>query len=270
MEYTWLSISVYCDTAQYNRVLAKGIFPVVNRLQSDGLLRSWFFEFNYNGGSNIVTPMLIQNSDLYQTVQNIANDFKLLFLDVNLHCSSRLITINDLYRPFPVNTLQFGLYSVKDLLDHPHIELKQIISEVFIEAVCDEPIQDEFLVSFGLYLLLASIKADFARHRNPKLIQDLLSEQIGLISLDEETCKELDNLIVEIMEDIEHLTDFHRQSLWFGKWENVCQSNHAGISPLKIFQLVNQLLQMSLQMVGVVTYLTRKYIALTTGQTYEN
>lgn len=263
MEYTWLSISAYCDPVHYHRVLTEVIFPVVSQRQRDRLLGSWFFEFNYNGGPNIVTPMLVQNSNLHQTVENIADDIKLRFCDANLHYPPRLITLEDLYKPFPVNSLQFGVYSVKNLFDHPDIGLKQIISEVFIEAVCEEPIQDESSLCFCLYLLFAAIRE--ALVRNPELVRDLFSGQSDLINLDEEACKDLDNLVNEIGEDIDHLTDFHRKSLWFVKWENACQSKHAYTAPLKVFQLVAQLLQMSPQMAEIVIYSTRKYITLTIG-----
>lgn len=259
MEYTSLSISIFCDTDNNYLVLRKGILTKVRQLQRAGLLKNWYFDFSNNGGSNIITPMLVQTRNINNTVEKIAKYFN-SFFDSNFDCHPKPILIEDLYQPFPVNSIQFGLYKATGLFDNPYISLKQTISDIYIEALCKEPVYDEALLSLSLYLYLMVIKEALASHQGAEQIREFLLDTSESFNTDIEVQEELKNLLTAIVEDIGHHTKYNREISFLNKWEQVCKSRCYLNEPIEIFKLINKHLQLSENVLSIVIYLTSYYI----------
>lgn len=258
MESTWLSISIFCDTDNNYLVLDKGILPKIKQLTGDDILKNWYFKFNNTGGPNIKVPMLVQNTNLNNTVEGIAAYFKSCFY-TNVECTSKPLVIDDLYGLFPTNSIQFGLYEVANLYDNSNIKLKQAISELYIEALCKEPVDEETLLSFSLYLHLVAFK-ETAVFKGVGQIRAFLLDIAKPSNTDAAIQKELINLLQAILADINSNTRYSDELSWLNKWAKVCESDYFLNDPVEVFKLINQHLQLSEKVLNFLIYLLRYHL----------
>lgn len=254
MDRQWLSISLYCDQEHFHHLLKNGVSPALTCIKKRGSLVAWSFEFNGNGGPNIRLSILTLKDRAHETSLLIASFFESFFKQVNYRNCTHAMPGKELYMPFPGNSVQFGLYLTDDSTANDH-DLNMLLSEVLLDALSDDIIDNDSLFSICLYLhfSLALTINKHAEIYNGEILHDL--PDLGRIIIDDD----IKGLANDIFADVSHQTVFANENAWFIRWEKICESATLSKQEKQLPGLIARKLQIALPLLELVYVLTAKY-----------
>jgi len=224
--YSWLVTSLFCRKSNWGKLLAEIDF-FLNKWSETGFLNTYSLEFNYLSGENIRFALLAPAEFADFFAMQLDKHFKDAFLRSGLSVNSAIAPADSVFMPFPENTIQYGLYQpdYTDKLNKYSFAPK--LSELMLEVFRNEEIDDDLIITFGLYLTLVLVKV-FIKDR-PQLVAELINfytnsdneRNAALESKQFANNKEiLSGIIIDIF-------GFHQESnapCWLQKWSEVCES----------------------------------------------
>lgn len=227
-DYTWLSISLFCEKQRWNNLLNDSIYLFLKSNQFCSILTAYTLEFNYEGGSNIRVALLMNNAYIEEFLPKIDAYFKKYYASIKVNENNNNIYPNRIFQPYPPDSIQYGLYKpiVVANRDLDKFNLPIALSKIIIEALKDESFDDETILTFGIYLNVGLIKA--IMQLKPLLIHKLLTSYSlnyynDIVDEDfSDTINKNKNTVFEIVEDILG-SDASRVPFWAETWIKICK-----------------------------------------------
>ena len=222
--YSWLVTSLFCKKSNWGKLLAE-IDIFLNKWSENRFLNTYLLEFNYLSGENIRFALLAPAEFADFFAKQLDKYFKDAFLRSGLSINSAIPAADSIFMPFPENTIQYGLYVPDDIYELNKHSFTPKLSELMLEGLKKEEIDDDLIITFGLYLTLVFIKV-FIKDR-PQLVAELLnfytsSDNEGNAGLEmtQNNIEILSGIIIDIF-------DFYQESnapCWLQEWSEVCES----------------------------------------------
>lgn len=228
-KHLWLSISLYCNKEQWNRLLVEGIHPFVNRLIKEKRLKYYHLELNYSGGENIRLPLFVHASNA-ERIAKYVDDYYRSFFSNNVFPKKEIpFPCEGIFMPFPANSIQYGLYSQEELAaDEINNIFQQYLSDLLIDILGEDTIDDETVLTLSFYLHLSLLKVinengDVNFHELLETPRQLLPEHKQVIDTRfiEEKFSENKVTLLEIARDIMQSTD--NLPDWINAWKHNCE-----------------------------------------------
>jgi len=159
-KYTWLSTSLFCPKINWRYVLCDGIKPFLKSNSCRKYLVSCLIEFNYLGGENIRFSLLTQEENIASFIACVDSFFKNYFFSIENNKTEQPSSSDRVFLPFPANTIQYGLYTPVQIIDADvdRFSIPVQLSVFILEALKEEDIDDEIILTFGYYLSMSLIK----------------------------------------------------------------------------------------------------------------
>lgn len=218
----WLSTSLFCKKAHWNKLLDLGIKPFV---ENNKLVKAFKINFSYLSGDNLQLALLTELDSRIELSNITADYFKHYFQGVAQPSIGLQLGFSGIFMPFSANSIQFGLYQPETLtiVELQKYSLCNGLSQAMIAALKDE-IDDEIILTFGIYLQVGIIKVLFNSMSDLNDLFYLFDENIYN---DDKTSSILianEGIIYEIIQDAveSHLSN---QMEWFNQWCDVCRKN---------------------------------------------
>jgi len=223
----WISTSLFCCKSQWNKLFANGIIPFV----TNNLLDAYTIEFNYLNGENVRFSMLTAETNA-PTIANHADEhFKKYFLNSNLFASEIRLPTGEIFMSFPSNIIRYGLYPPQKIAPNEKrkysfpIELSQII----LNALKDDVIDDETILTLSIYLQIGLIKVinnfhpGFISRFRPLILKDRAQTHISDTSVLRTKFENTKHIFIEIANDVMDNTSEVDNPGWLEKWCNICE-----------------------------------------------
>jgi|GEM_PF-1267958 len=222
----WLSTSLFCSKCEWNKLFADGIVPFV---KDNRILQAYTIELNYLSGENIRLSFLTNDADAQQLAKNTDGHFKDFFLSSNFSSPDIKLPVNGIFKLFPVNTIQYGLYPPQEIerKEKENYSLSIELSQIILDALKDDSIDDEAILTLAFYLQIGLIKVinDF----DEKFINTLKTttqrnfETIS-INIIKARFEESREILSEITTDILHGANKEDIPVWLEQWMILCKT----------------------------------------------
>lgn len=216
----WLSTSLYCLRDDWHLLLSEAINPffTTNLDRIEALV----LEFNYIGGENIRMALLTNEGNADRLSSEADLFFKNAFLRLPFHNKKIALPVQGLFLPFPNNSIQYGLYRG----DYRNYRLQKELSLLMIEALSEESIDDETIVTFAFYLHISLMKVMLKYHTGSteellKLYHSSHSTgtEVSEFSLIKNKFEDNKDMLKEIFLDIMNPVIENTPPNWLSNWE---------------------------------------------------
>lgn len=223
--YSWLATSLFCRKSNWGKLLAEIDF-FLNKW-SENRLSTYLLEFNYLSGENIRFALLAPAELADFFAKQLDKYFKDAFLRSGLSINSAIPAADSIFMPFPENTIQYGLYVPDDIYELNKYSFAPKLSELMLEGLKKEEIDDDLIITFGLYLTLVFVKV-FIKDR-PQLVAELLnfytsSDNERNVGLERTQFANNIEILSGIIIDIFGFYQESNAPGWLQKWSEVCKS----------------------------------------------
>lgn len=156
-ELIWLRSSVFSAKENWHRILEQ-IQIFIDLWKRQQRIKKFILEFNYLSGENIRFSILCRDDFKHLIAKKLNEQFTTFFLKKNFSVKKLALPINGVFLPHPANTIRYGLYNIVNV--NPETEqINMMISLVIIQALCNEPIDEESILTFAFYLYAGTLKA---------------------------------------------------------------------------------------------------------------
>ncbi|MBB5440701.1 hypothetical protein HDC92_004404 [Pedobacter sp. AK017] len=221
----WLSISLFCDREHWHTLLYKGIMPFVKGASAQLILDACQLEFNDTDGENIRLKLLANKNNSKLLTEKADRYFKQFFVALKLPFKEIQLPPDELFIPFPPNSIQYGLYTTASSSNLKNCQLETGLSDVMTEALDNQVIDEESIITLGFYLHVGLLKV--LKHRKLDFAyKDVLQQYTGYASADTgQMYKEYQDskeMLAEIYEDIMGQENYGNIP-WLGKWMYLCE-----------------------------------------------
>jgi hypothetical protein len=149
-----LYTSLFSAKEKWNILLQEGIKEFYKRYED--LLSDCEVEFNYTCGENIRLHFSCEKEKAEIIAQNADRYFRIYFSQKGFEERNTTPPFDGLFLPFPSNTIQYGLYN-KNERDPFLQNIGHTLSNILIDTLSDDIIDDESLLTLALYLQLGLI-----------------------------------------------------------------------------------------------------------------
>jgi hypothetical protein len=226
--YTWLATSLFSRKNRWGNLLGE-IELFVNKWMNKNHTNNYLLEFNYLSGENIRFAFLSASEHTGCFVKQMDEHFKYFFLNSGNPENEPLLPTAGIFMPFPQNTIQYGLYMPVIISDLKEIEKYSIqieLSAIIIEALRQEEINDEVILTFSYYLIIAFI---IILIRNGLFLKAELiafysdSESNNDIECTSSKFSDNKEILFEITNSIINSNQAGDRPSWLEKWINVCE-----------------------------------------------
>lgn len=215
-----LSLSIFTERKNWNLLLNKGVSPFLNKLSANYPLLSYKIEFDYFNRQNIRLSLLIPRL-LSNRIEKMADKYFKEFFEKEQ--DFLIPTANHVSRVF----FTYLESTSQNELNEANIILQQSISEAMLEALADEIIDDELIITFGLYMLFGSYKlipnSSLYFAKKWFSFHTIQTEHIKGIKIDQDLifaqCEALSSAVEEIYVEAMHITTIERNLSWLDNWE---------------------------------------------------
>ncbi len=234
-------------------------------------LQSHQLEFNYFNGENIRLALLAKEDYAETLAKKADNYFKNFFSISKLPTSDPDLTDWGIFMPFPANTIQYGLYKVDpiNLNDAQDYSFQRELSLLVLEALGEESIDQETIITFAFYLHVALIKVITAK--DPAITTGLLQwyDTAPFQQTDEQVnfefikAKYEDNkaALLEIADDImKHISSSATVPSWLERWMELCEA--------ELISYGGQDQERTLTKVHSIIYFINKHLGITEKMKY--
>lgn len=222
-EPMWLTSSCFLVMQRWHPLLQACRDFILSLPDGDSL--SYRLTFDDANGDHIQLAVLTTHEridSLGQRMDHYFTDFFELHRDTDV-----MSPVNDIYLPFPTNTIQFGLYrAVYDQsLVSTVYKLQRDFSDIIVAALSGEEINYETLVTFSFYLQIGLTKACLKYHDDVPAFLRLLSEILpqanavgsSMANMADENLRMMQEITSEVM-DNEY---FEGDMSWFNRWIDI-------------------------------------------------
>lgn len=215
----WLTTSCFCSMGNWNIILKK-IQRIVEDLKCD--LFTFHIQFNNRYGDNVRIMFLTIEEHMDDFGQKVTLRLEPLFSSFPKETFKS--PISSIKLPFPTNTFEFGLH--KTTFDEnlfSTYKVQEALSTAIIEALKEEEIARDTLISFSLYLRVSLLKV-CSQFLNKKekwlsyLIQKDLKPKNDFASGQNANF----DLALEITKEVMENAEFKEELEWLGRWYNEC------------------------------------------------
>jgi hypothetical protein len=242
----WLSTSLFCNKCYWHTLLSLGLLPIVENF---GDMVAYEITFNYLSGENIRLGMLTEDKNAY-TLSKAANDyFKVFFKNAELAMGESKLPVKGIFMPFPVNSIQYGLYLPLQQAEQ-YSSLSIGLSQIIINALKDDTIDDNTILTFAFYLQVGLIKViGKGRINFTDMLNTTGNYDISIRNINQKEFTENRDVLIEITTDILHNNTDSPQ--WLKKWMMLCDKeiNKAqNINPLNCY---NKLVSLIYKQLGL-------------------
>lgn len=283
----WISVSIFSKQKNWNFILINGIKPIMGNFIQTGNVIKYAVEFNYLRGSNIRLSILANKSNIKKFITSLNAHLKSFLLNNNMLVEMPTLPVNGIFMPYPFNTIQYGLHS-PDILNKVGVNGKelvslgneqysfyQVLSEIIIEALREEEIDDELIVTFSFYLHLILMNCVCMKF---SVNHHIFSSSYDLFQNVDNELLSKDFLVQKFSENMEVLKEiksdaFHNgrsvlveSPAWIKKWEITCLSeigrqekaelvrNDSSIIYFNIVESINRILGVKKNMKQLLYY----------------
>jgi hypothetical protein len=271
----WLSTSLFCNKDHWNDVLTNGIKPFLDQNTHNNQVNLYEIALNYSGGDNIRLALRTQYANAVELAKQTDGYFKNFFLQKNYPGEENQF-FNSLFMPFPVNTIQYGLYKT-GIEDDRIYQFTKVLSGLLLNTLPDEAIDEQQLLLFAFYLHIIYINSLAKNNYIPDL-SSLYQQQLQNkeVSITENTVAEAyeDNkeVLQEIKTDISTANGLSAYQIsGFADWIKLCAtditgtiSNNEKYNPvlypnfLQTFYLINKQLGITDNMAVMLLYFIKQ------------
>lgn len=262
----WLKMSLFCNRSIAHHILKESVQPFITQCRANHCLKGWFIEFNTTSGENIRLALLVPGQKAEIASLDAKKYFTYFFKHLDFPSKNKLtFPLNGLFLPFPENSIQFGLYNVPDERNEVDVDRAQKVSHILIEALAENEIDEETVVTLCLYLHLTLKK---------QVINSCPKNELPLKALYETTeadftrssglpffgknLEDNQTVIREITDDI-YNPEFSKEQTWIVHWENVCTeaiNNDDWLTSIqRLISLLDKQLDVSFAQLQLVRYL---------------
>lgn len=234
-DVAWLSASLFCGKDHWNALLSKGIKPFINCLLPREEVRSFHVQFSYASGENIRLALQTEAAQAEELAKRMDQYFKDFFSEVNFPKKELQLPVDGVFMPFPANTIQYGLYKLPQEETAKAVDendLKRELSLLMIEALGEESIDEETILTFAFYLHMGWVKTVSSRRANIEGLMGLYREKTFALqgeSMDSaflsEKYRDNENLLLGIFHDImdQQPTGIDHNPAWLENWRSLCK-----------------------------------------------
>jgi len=209
-KYKWLSISLFIPRTNWQHILRNAIEPYLNILLGEKYLIDFKIKFDYSGGENIQFALLVPISAALTVAKKTDRYFKIFFRENNfLPKISVDDSFDQVFMPYPQNTIHYGLFRVENLFESEcDLLINRGFNETLIEVFSEDLIDDGMILTFALYLSFYCYKAIISECPNMvSLLSDHYRKELFYIdalndNLINEKYNELNLSVTEIFNDI--------------------------------------------------------------------
>lgn len=214
MNFVWLSLSLFCAKNNWNKLLGEGIEPFV---EGQKLITNYTISFNFLSGENIRLSLQVNSEDAPEVAKCADAYFKNYFSFSKFPVKKLLLPVDGVFLPMPMNTIQYGLYSVS-AKTQAEISYLTNVSKILITALKCDSIDDEAIITFAFYLQVGLTKVI---GNQIKSIVDLMSiikpKEHAATEMQEEIILD-EALLNEITLDIMQTEEFDIELNWLNTW----------------------------------------------------
>lgn len=201
----WLSCSIFVSMLDRHIILAKTVKPLISELQNRNEVFGYRITFNNEPSSNIRLSLKVAVIKKYDLARNVDNYLTSSLRDKTNGPHQLPSDKVSLFKPFLNNSVQYGLYTKvnNDRCSYLN-ELEVAISLAVINALGNDPIDEQALLTLSMYLLFICYKVigrDAAEGSSWVEYYQYLSESIGSDQPDKALIKaQYDSLSITINE----------------------------------------------------------------------
>lgn len=152
----WLITSLFTSKDHWNEVLCDGIAPFLAHNTINKLVNGYDITFNYDGGDNIRLALQTNKVHAEELARSADDHFKQFFQHKN-YPTPEPGFFNGVFMPFPVNTIQYGLYEMEGIDNREH-RFRKVLSKLILIELSTEVIDEAQLLLFAFDLQLIYIK----------------------------------------------------------------------------------------------------------------
>jgi hypothetical protein len=226
----FIRISIFTSKENWNIVLQKCIKSFLAIKSIKECVKTYNISFNNKRGDNIRISILVSVTELERVANRADSYFKNFLINSNLTKLDMPPGKDDIFLPFPVNTVQYGLYLEKGIESKYYFpELKENLSQIIVNTLSNEIVDDETIFSFSLYLhlILTNVLKKTIKEFNPifyHYCENFMTQEKNDPLKDDAETYFIGNsqVILEIYEDV--INSLHkRQVSWMSTWQNICK-----------------------------------------------
>lgn len=199
--HVWLSTSLFCNKNHWNDVLTDGIKPFLDQKTHNQQIRLYEIALNYAGGDNIRLALRTQHANAAELAKQTDEYFKIFFQQKNYPREENQFS-NSVFMPFPINTIQYGLYKIK-IDDDRKYRFTKALSDVLLNVLPDEAIDEQKILLLAYYLLIIYTKSLEKNNYIVDLLslyqQHLFNKEVSIV---EDTVAEAYEENKELLEEI--------------------------------------------------------------------
>jgi hypothetical protein len=275
LNHLWLSTSLFCSKNHWNDVLTDGIKPFLAQNTHNQQISLYEIALNYAGGDNIRLALRTQNENAEELARQTDEYFKKFFLQKNYPREENQF-FNSVFMPFPVNTIQYGLYKIR-IDDDRKYRFSKAVSDMLLNVLPDEAIDEQKILLFAYYLLIIYTKSlekkNYIVDLSSLYQQHLFNKEVSMV---EDTIAEAyeDNkeLLQQIAADISNPLALENDLVsGFEDWIKLCEeditaaiSDNKDYNPvlysnfIQTFYLLNQHLAITDNMAVMLIYFIKE------------
>jgi hypothetical protein len=226
----WLSISLFCKKDHWHKLLKNGV-GTFSKLSGD-LILDQTIEFNYMSGENIRYSLLAYRSDAERLSSEASVFFRNFFLGANFTSDLKETPVEGFFMPYKTNSVRFGLYSFRKAVrsNGKGIEIHSQLSAVIVNALSEEMIDDEVILTLAFYLAIGVVKALSC---DLKTIEDhtplMPNDNYGVVLSEDmvegkflQNAELLGSIVNEVMSALDRPAD--ARPAWLHSWISCCRS----------------------------------------------
>ena len=263
----WLQTSLFADKSQWAFILHNGVKPFRKDASNEKLIEVLLIEFNYLSGENIRMAIQTEARNAELLASKLDGFFKEFFLSANIYKKQVTLPVDGIFLPFPPNTIQYGLYKILANADELASKIISKTSACIIEALENDTIDEEVLITFAFYLHIALItqlkklpETNFSSMYNFEIYKNM-KDVVDEDYLNQKYVENKDSLI-EIEESIRNyeLTELYENPSWLIEWIKNCKEiivSQPSENPrvfVNIRDNINQQLGLTNNMIMLVNY----------------
>jgi len=157
--HTRLSISVFAKKNKYRLYFKAFIRPLFRKLEEAGYLMDFQIMLNNVSGDNIRLVLVIANNMQTEVIAILQTNFADFINCHALHPKACKNEQQSIFMNFPVNSIQYGLFSTRGFVDDPTAAmLRKGVSKMMIGLFCQENVDDDLLVTFAVCIWFSWIR----------------------------------------------------------------------------------------------------------------
>ncbi|MEO8948261.1 MAG: hypothetical protein ABI308_07615 [Mucilaginibacter sp.] len=160
----WLSTSLFCNKAQWGTLFFDAIEPFIT-VEKKNQLKDYTIKVNYLGGENLQFSLLTDKKSAPLLAKK-TNDYFTQYFAISISSGPTIkLPVDGMFLPFK-NCIRYGLYPPQLPIDNEenNYSLSIVFSQIFLDALKNEEVDDETILTFAFYLQVGLIYSISLKH----------------------------------------------------------------------------------------------------------